>query len=286
MSNHDEVKNFLVSMRARTAPEGAGVGSWSGQRRVPGLRREEVSDLAGISLSYYTRIERGDLVGVSESVLNALSRALQLSETERQHLFHLAREAYVSPLAQTAEASIDLGRINQLMHAMGEFPATVTDRYGDILAYTTGAMLLFPDYFPQGEKPVNMGRNLYLQPESRIFLPEWEIPAQNGTEFYRYLLGQFPHDEKLIELIAEFRAGCAEFEMWWTSQEVRTLDESKFVVDHPRVGPMEVWLQMMHLSPVDQGLFFNTYFAQAGTPSAEAMNALLEDLSSTLVDPS
>jgi transcriptional regulator with XRE-family HTH domain len=275
MGNHDEVKHFLVTMRGRTCPGEAGIPTWAGERRVPGLRREEVADLAGISVSYYTRIERGDLTGVSESVLNALSRALQLSETERLHLFHLAREAYVSPLARKPEASIDLSKINQLLLAMNNFPVIVSDRYGDILAFSRGAMLLFPDYFPEGEQPVNLGRNLYLQPESRVFLADWETPARNGTEFYRYLLGQFPTDQKLIGLIGEFRSGSAEFEKWWTSQEVRTLDESTFVVDHPRVGRMEVWMQMMHLSPTNQGVFFSTYFAQPGTPSADAMKALL-----------
>jgi transcriptional regulator with XRE-family HTH domain len=239
------------------------------------LRREEVATLAGISSSYYTRIERGDLSGASESVLNALSRALQLSEVERLHLFHLAREARVSPIAKPQEERIDLERINQLMRAMGDFPVIVSDRYGDILAHTSGAVLLFPDYFPAGEDPTNLGRNLYLQHESRIFLADWETSARNGTEFYRYLLGQFPTDTKLVQLIDEFRSGCAEFEKSWTSQEVRTLDESMFMVNHPRVGLMEVCMQMMHLSPTNQGVFLSTYFTQEGTPSAEAMHALL-----------
>lgn len=275
MRNHDEVKNFLVSVRGRTRPEAAGIPTWSGERRVPGLRREEIAQLAGISVSYYTRIERGDLTGVSESVLNALSRALQLSETERLHLFHLAREAYVSPIARKPQEGIDLGKINQLLLVMDNFPVIVSDRYGDILAFSRGAVLLFPDYFPEGQPPVNLGRNLYLQPESRVFLADWETPARNGTEFYRYLLGQFPTDEKLIGLINEFSSGCAEFKKWWLSQEVRTLDESTFVIDHPRVGRIDVWMQMMHLSPTNQGVFFSTYFTEPGTPSADAMKALL-----------
>lgn len=273
MNNHSAVNAYLVSLRARISPEAAGIGVPIGERRVQGLRREEVAQLAGISESYYTRIERGDLSGVSESVLNSIAHALKLEPAERNYLINLAKES--SSIKKVAEAKINMDMISGLIDALGDFPAMVSDRYGDVLASTRGARLLFPGLYPDGQEPLNFGRHLYLTPSSKDFFPDWECVARDGAEFYRFLTSRFPDDLKLRKLMSEFIEGSPEFRDWWGSQKVRTLDYGMKTLNHPIVGIMEVTYEMLHLSPLECGVFMTAYHVESGSKSAAKMAKLV-----------
>src|SRR5689334_13583481 len=169
MDNRNEVQQFLTAQRARITPEVAGLTVFGGERRVPGLRREEVAQLAGVSTAYYTRIERGDLSGVSESVLFALVRALQLNEAETAHLFNLAHAATGPRRAPRTKPPPRISpRVAQLIDTM-DVPTLAMTRLGDPVASNPLGRALFPDLFPPGEPVLNSARYMFLDPRSRIF---------------------------------------------------------------------------------------------------------------------
>lgn len=261
-------------MRERLAPEFAGLGKSQEHRKVPGLRREEVAQLSGISLSYYTRLERGDFNGASDSVLYSLARALNLSDTETRHLMNLVALSNRRPVESANTLSRSIARLSQLVDTMGLVPAMVVDRMGNPLYANATCQKLFPDLFPEHSEPLNLGIYLFLDPRSRTFYADWDTAAWNGTSNYRFLLGKFPDDPELLGLIEEFKAECVEFDEWWSEHSVRMHSHGSKAINHPMIGRIEIQYEVLFVDSEEDGLSVMTYFAEPNSASADALKIL------------
>ncbi|MGB8384357.1 MAG: helix-turn-helix transcriptional regulator [Dermatophilaceae bacterium] len=274
MDNRHEVQQFLTALRARITPEQAGLTAFSGQRRVPGLRREEVAQLADCSTAYYTRMERGDLGGVSESVLFALVRALELNEAEASHLFDLARAASQPRRAPRTKPEPRISpRIAQLLDTMRDVPAIAMNRLGDPVASNALGRALFPHLFPDGAKPLNSARYMFLDPRAQTFYPDWQTTAREGVSALRLLAGQDPSDRALMTLVGELATRSEDFRTWWGSHTVRTHTSGVKRINHPIVGDLILGYETLALPSVP-GLSMATYLPEPGTPSADALDVL------------
>jgi transcriptional regulator with XRE-family HTH domain len=220
MDTRSEVREFLSTRRARITPDQAGLPAFGGNRRVPGLRREEVSLLAGVSVDYYTRLERGDLSGASDSVLDALSRALQLDEAETAHLFDLARAANTSPVARAPRKKTTELRpsILRLLDAMTEAPAIVRNNYFDYLAANALGRALYAPVFAQPQP--NSARFAFLDPAAKEFYPEWDRNTQELVAAMRGEAGRNPFDRKLTDLVGELSTRSERFRTLWAAHNV------------------------------------------------------------------
>jgi len=205
MDNRNEIRDFLTSRRARITPEQAGLPAYGGSRRVAGLRREEVALLAGVSVDYYTRLERGHARGASESVLESLARALQLDEAERAHLFDLARAANASPAARATRRAGQQVRasVQCILDSMTTTPAYVRNGRLDILAANQLGRALFSPVFSSPAQPANPARFLLLDPGAPQFYLDWERQAQDTVAMLRTEAGRHPYDRALSGLIGE-----------------------------------------------------------------------------------
>lgn len=270
----DDVQQFLTQARGRVTPEAAGLTWFSGERRVPGLRREEVAQLAGVSTAYYTRMERGDLSGVSEGVLFAVARALQLNEAERQHLFDLAKVTSGPRRTPRARPRPTVSaRVGQLVEAMRDVPVIALSRTGDPVASNQLGRALFPDLFPAGEEPLNHTRYLFLDERSRTFYPHWETSARSAVASLRLIAGQDPTDRTVAALIGELTTRSPEFHAWWGEHNVRLHRSGTKDIHHPIVGDLTVAYESLEVSSIP-GLALVTYLAEPGSPSAQALDLL------------
>lgn len=282
MDNRRDVQEYLTTLRARVTPESAGLTVLGGERRVPGLRREEVAQLAGVSTAYYTRMERGDLSGVSDSVLYALVRALQLDEAETTHLFDLARAASGPrrPRTPRRRAARAPSRLPQLLDAMRDVPALALNRIGDPVASNALGRALFPHLFPEDAAPLNHARYLFLDPRAQSFYPDWEASAREQTSALRLLAGQDPSDRALTSLVGELSTHSAEFRTWWSGHTVRLHTSGTKRIHHPVVGEMTVGYDVLAVQSTP-GLSLTSYLPEPASPSADA----LELLRSWIIDP-
>ena len=274
MPNSKEVSEFLTSLRAALTPEKAGLTFYVGERRVAGLRREEAAQLSGVSTAYYTRMERGDLSGVSESVLHALARGLQLDQAQTIHLFDLAKNANNS--RQPRQASIEgrmTARVGHLIDAMGNVPALAMNRLSEPVGSNSLGRALFPDLFPQGRQPLNHSRYLFLDPRSKLFYPDWETSARDVVSSLRLLVGQSQGDQALLGLVAELADGSEDFRKWWGSHTVRIHSTGAKRINHPVIGELTVNYEVLQVTSVP-GVRLVTYLAEPGTSSADALDML------------
>ena len=274
MDTRSEVREFLTSRRDRITPDQAGLPAFGGaQRRVPGLRREEVSLLAGVSVDYYTRLERGDLSGVSDGVLDALARALQLDEAETAHLFDLARTANASPVVRTARKKTGTLRpsILRLLDAMTEAPAIVRNSYFDYLAANALGRALYSPVFTVPAP--NSARFAFLDPTAQEFYPEWERNTQELVAAMRGEAGRNPFDRKLTDLVGELSTRSERFRILWAAHNVRFHRSGVKRINHPVVGEMELTYEAFEL-PADPGLQMSTYTAEPGSASEEKLRML------------
>ena len=273
MDTRSEVREFLSTRRARITPDQAGLPAFGGNRRVPGLRREEVSLLAGVSVDYYTRLERGDLSGASESVLDALARALQLDEAETAHLFDLARAANTSPLARQPRKKAEVLRpsILRLLDAMTEAPALLRNNYFDYLAGNALGRALYAPVF--AEPAPNSARFAFLNPAAQSFYPEWDRNTQELVAAMRGEAGRNPFDRRLTDLVGELSTRSERFRTLWAAHNVRYHRSGVKRIDHPVVGEMELSYEAFAL-PADPGLHLSTYTAEPGTASADKLKML------------
>lgn len=274
MDNKREVQQFLTALRARLTPEQAGLTIFGGERRVPGLRREEVAQLAGVSTAYYTRMERGNLAGVSESVLYALARALHLDDVETTHLLDLARTATgprrpgrVKPAPRVSE------RIARMLDAMRDVPAISLTRLGDPAASNALGRALFPHLFPENAPPLNHTRYLFLDPRSQEFYPDWEKSARESVSALRLLAGHDPADRALMSLVGELSTHSDQFRTWWGAHTVRTHTSGTKRLNHPVVGELTIGYDVLAIQSTP-GLSITTYLPEPGTPSADALYML------------
>ncbi|MET0783778.1 MAG: helix-turn-helix transcriptional regulator [Leifsonia flava] len=277
MDQTAQIREFLSTRRARITPEQAGLPAYGGNRRVTGLRREEVAMLAGVSVDYYVRMERGNLAGVSDSVLEALGRALQLDDAERAHLFDLAR-ASVPTLSTSSPRHRPAAKgvrepVQQLLDAITDAPAWVRNARHDMLASNRLARALYSPMLTDAHQPPNSARFVYLDPASREFFTDWERAADDIAAMLRLEAGQHPHDRALSDLIGELSTRSEVFRQRWAKHNVRFHRTGFKRLHHPIVGALELNFEAMELSS-DADLTLLVYTAPVGSPTADALKML------------
>jgi len=275
VDNRDEVKAFLSSRRAKITPEQAGLHSYNRNRRVSGLRRSEVADLAGVSVEYYAQLERGNLAGASDNVLDALARALRLDEAERAHLADLARTA--GPTGRTRRRKPPAQQIRpsvaRILDGMTGVPALVNNARLDVVAANPLAEALFAPVFADPARPVNHARFNFLNPRARDFWLDWERAADDSVAMLRTEAGRDPHDKALTDLIGELCTRSDDFRVRWAAHNVRLHRIGLKHIRHPVVGDLHLSYDVMEL-PADPGLALIAFSAEAGSPDDDALKLL------------
>src|SRR3954469_8507231 len=261
-----------MSRRARVTPEQAGLYVLEGDvRRVPGLRREEVADLAGVSADYYTQLERGDVDGASDSVLNAVARALRLDDAERLHLFDLAR-----PEAPTRPApSRDRIRpsVQRTLDAFTGGMALVRNRRWDYLAANLLGRQVYAEIFDGRAGPPNHARYVFLDERARRFFDDWPAVAHDTARILRSEAGRDPHDPGPAELVEELSQASADFRAVWAQQDVRLPAAGGHLFPHPLVGDLYLAFAAAALR-ADPGLTLLPATADEGSPTESALRRL------------
>lgn len=269
-----EIREFLTTRRARVRPEQAGLPTFGGQRRVPGLRREEVALLAGVSVDYYTRLERGNTAGVSEQVLDAIARALQLDEPEREHLFDLARAQQTThrPRRRPATQRIRPG-VQQLLDALHGAPAFVRNGRMDILAANQLGRALYSEMFASPRRPTNSARFTFLDPRARVYFIDWDTTADDTVATLRGEAGRDPYDTELSNLVGELSTQSEDFRVRWAKHNVRHHNTGVKRIHHPVVGDLELTYEGMTLRGDSQLTMF-VFMAERGSKSEESLSLL------------
>jgi transcriptional regulator with XRE-family HTH domain len=271
---NSEIREFLTSRRARLTPAQAGLRS-DGARRVPGLRRFEVATLAGVSIEYYTRIERGNLTGVSESVLEALARALQLDDAERAHLFDLARAAGPPTPARRRRAPQPRVRpdLQWTLDAITGAAAFVFNGRLEILAANELGQALFSELYAHPVRPVSTPRFVFLEPRAREFYADWDRAAGETVAVLRAAAASDPDDRDLSDLVGELSTKSDEFRTLWAAHNVRLHNSGVKHLRHPLVGELSLSYTGLELAAAP-GLTIYVYMAEPGSKSAESLNLL------------
>ncbi|MCX4579600.1 helix-turn-helix transcriptional regulator [Streptomyces sp. NBC_01571] len=295
MDNRDAVSAFLRSRRDRITPEQAGLPTY-GQRRVPGLRRGEIAALAGVSVEYYTRLERGNLRGVSDGVLDAIAHALRLDDTERMYLYDLARAA--GPVSgararqRTARPTVRPS-VARMVEGMPELPAYVMNDRLDTLAANPLGRALYSEMYADPACGGNVARFAFLNPAARRFYTDWERMARFAVGALRVEAGRKPYDRELTNLIGELSTRSDTFRVLWGSHDVHVFRDSTKRLNHPLVGDLELDQETLSL-PDESGLSVVVYSSPPGTPAADGLKLLAtwsattgqeQDPPSTVVTP-
>jgi len=274
MDSRAQIREFLASRRARITPEQAGLPAYGGNRRVKGLRREEVALLAGVSIDYYVRMERGNLAGASDAVLDGLARALQLDEAERDHLFDLARASEPPPARQRRAKTTGVTHsVQQVLDSITEAPAWVRNARHDMLAANRMARALYAPLLADPRRPANNARFIYLDPASRNFFTDWERAADDIAAMLRSEAGRNPYDKQLVELIGELSTRSDVFRTRWAAHNVRFHRTGHKKLRHPVVGDLDLDFEAMEL-PAHPGLTLLVYTAPQGSPASDSLKLL------------
>jgi transcriptional regulator with XRE-family HTH domain len=274
VDNRDEVKAFLSSRRAKITPERAGLSNYSRSRRVPGLRRSEVADLAGVSVEYYAQLERGNLAGASESVLDALCGALQLDEAEREHLLDLACAAGPARRSRRRSSAQRIRpSIARMLQGMTEVPAFIENGRLDVLATNPLAVALFAPVFADPARPANLARFTFLNPQARTFWGDWARVADDTVAMLRTEAGRDPFDKGLTDLVGELFTRSDGFRVRWGAHDVRLHRTGRKHLHHPVVGDLHLSYEVMELS-ADPGLSLVAYTSEEGSPDDDALRLL------------
>lgn len=270
-----EIREFLRSRRSRITPEKAGLPAYGGHRRVKGLRREEVALLAGVSVEYYVRMERGALAGTSDVVLDRLASALQLDDAERDHLFHLARRSGAPNTRRRRTPAVTVRpALRQVLDAITDAPAWIRNSRHDVLAMNQLGRALYSPVLADPRRPANTARFVYLNPEAaRAFFVDYDQITHNAAATLRMEAGRDPHDEELVALLDELSTCSELFRRQWASQDVRLHGFGSKRVNHPAVGRLDLDFESMDL-PTDPGLQLNVYTAPATGPAADNLALL------------
>ena len=277
----DEIRDFLISRRAKITPDRAGLPNYGELRRVPGLRREEVAQLAGVSTDYYTRLERGSIRGVSDSVLDAVASALQLDEAERTHLMDLARTANTPssrrPARRPPQQRVRPG-VLRLLDGMTGAVALVQNGRSDVLAANSLGRALYGPVFEStaaagpeapGQLP-NQARYLFLDPGAGDFYPDWSAIAATTVAMLRSEAGRNPHDRALNELVGELTTRSGHFAALWAGHDVRIHTTGTKRFHHPVAGDVSLQFETLDL-PGDEGQTLYTFTAEPGSASENAL---------------
>ncbi len=259
MGNREEIRDFLTTRRARIR-----------------LRREEVALLAGVSVDYYTRLERGNAQGAPESVLEALARALQLDEAERAYLFNLVRVANGTAAARAAHRPARQQvrpSVQRILDSMASTPAFVRNRHLDILAANRLGRALYSPVLTSPAQPANPVRFMFADPGARDFYLDWERQARDMVAMLRAESGRNPHDRALSGLIGELSTRSQAFRTWWDAHNVRIRRTGVKRLHHPVVGDLTLTCEALDLA-ADAGLRISAFTAEPGSPSDDALNLL------------
>ncbi|MCI2957916.1 helix-turn-helix transcriptional regulator [Agromyces atrinae] len=275
MDNRDDIRAFLTSRRARITPEQAGVPFFGGKRRVPGLRREEVAMMAGVSTDYYTRLERGNLSGVSDSVLASVASALRLDEAETSHLFDLARAARAGARSTRARSTVLRARdgIQLMLDSIEAAPAFVRNARMDLVAGNLLCRALYSPLFTASARPVNHSRFIFLNPAARHFYLDWDRAADDNVAILRTEAGRNPFDRGLTDLVGELSTRSHEFCIRWASHAVSLHHSGSKTIVHPVVGELDLEYNALDML-ADPGLTLTIYNAVRSSSTEEKLRLL------------
>ena len=285
MENKPEVRDFLMSRRSKVTPEQVGLPAF-GNRRVPGLRRNEAASLAGVSVEYYTRVERGNLQGVSESVLDAIASALRMDETERAHLHDLGRLANASPVrAQRRIAKpVIPAAVQRVVDGMPGLPAFVQNNRFDVLYANRLGRALFSEMFDDPSCRNNTVRFVFFSPAARRFYVDWERVARTAVGSLRVEAGRNPYDTGLSNLIGELSTRSDAFRVLWGANDVGAFGDGTKGIHHPVVGELRLEHSAMVL-PGETGLSMTVYSAPPGSATEDGLALLSSWAATNITDP-
>ncbi|TDT31647.1 helix-turn-helix protein [Streptomyces sp. BK208] len=278
MDNREEVREFLTSRRAKITPDQVGLPAGT-RRRVPGLRRSEVAALADMSVEYYSKLERGDIAGVSPSVLEALVRALRLDDAERTHLVNLAQAADGSDTLtrprrrRTKEQWKPHRSLQWVLDAVTAGPAFVRDGRMDILADNPLFRAFYSDLYATPGNQENLARFTFLDPAARRFYPDWESFADITVAIVRTEAGRNPHDKDLHDLVGELSTRSDAFRTRWGAHNVRHHSTGTKHFHHHAVGHLSLAFEGLEMAAAP-GLTLTIYTAEPGSPSEEGLRLL------------
>jgi transcriptional regulator with XRE-family HTH domain len=272
-----ELREFLASRRARMPPEQAGLPRYGARRRVPGLRREEVASLSGVSAEWYAKLERGTATGVSDGVLDAIARTLQLDEAERTHLYDLVRAS--TPAGRTRRRTVPARvrpGVQQLLDAMTGVPALVQNERFDVLAASPLGRALYADIFAGAGgsgQPPNLARFAFLDPRAHEFYPDWDRVASDAVALLRAAAGRSPDDRALSDLVGELTTRSDRFSTLWASYNIRAYPPGTKRFHHRDVGDLELAYEALALT-FDPGQVLVAYTAEPNSASHHALTIL------------
>ncbi|RKT06542.1 transcriptional regulator with XRE-family HTH domain [Streptomyces sp. 3211.6] len=267
-----ELGDFLRTCRARLRPEDVGLPDYGRRRRVPGLRREELAQLAGVSVAYYTRLEQGHGHNVSAEVLDAVARALRLGDTETAHLNHLASPR-IRRGGRSRRPQQVRPELRTLLDAMEGVPAYLVGRRQDVIGWNRLAAAVFGDFGAHPPAERNLVRLVFLDPATAELYADWECRACEVVSNLRLYAGQHPDDEQLTALVGELSVKNEEFRRLWAAHTVADKTHGVKQLRHPLVGELELSFETLTL-PDDPAQFLVTFHAAPGSPSADALRLL------------
>jgi transcriptional regulator with XRE-family HTH domain len=269
-----EIREFLATRRAKITPEQVGLPAASGTRRVPGLRREEVAVLAGVSTDWYVRLEKGHIGGVSDDVLDAVAGALRLDEAERLHLFNLSRAARPARATRrrTPVTAVH-DSVIRILESLVTTPAFVRNGRLDVLSINPLGEALYAPVFEDPTRPANMARFCFLDPASRAFYPDWDDVATATVAILRSAAGRDPFDRELTDLVGELATRSDDFRTRWASHNVTLHQHGLKHFQHPVVGLIDVTFDSMDIA-AGLGLTLTAYTTEPGSPSEDALALL------------
>ena len=273
VDNRTEVREFLTTRRAKITPDQAGVPLYGQRRRVPGLRREEVAQLAGVSTDYYTRLEKGNLRGASDSVLDAIARALHLDDAERAHLLDLARAARAGAARQPRQPQQVRPSIQHWLDAMTTAVAFVRNGRLDILAINPLGRAFYTPVLGTPARPANLAHYCFLDPSAEAFYPDWEEAADTTVAILRTEAGRDPYNRALTDLVGELATRSDAFRTRWAAHDVRLHHTGTKRFCHPLIGDLTVAFNATEL-PADPGLTLTVYTAEPHSPTEEKLALL------------
>ncbi|WP_433181899.1 helix-turn-helix transcriptional regulator [Actinoallomurus sp. CA-150999] len=271
MDKRAELTEFLRTRRARLQPEDVGLRPYSGRRRVPGLRREELAQLAGVSVDYYVRLEQGRTNNVSEEVLQAVAQALRLDEDERAYLRNLTKPTR----SRRRPPRIERVRpgVRRLLDMAEGVPAYLLGRRADVLAWNRMAAAVFTDFGALEPARRNWGRMIFFNEDVQALFDDWTIKARETVAFLRLRAGEYPDDPELAALVGELSVKSEDFRRWWADHNVKDKSNGRKVMHHPLVGELVMDYESLRL-PDDPDQVLVTYTVEAGSPSEANLRLL------------
>lgn len=286
MDSHGAISEFLTTRRAKLTPEQVGLPDFGGRRRVPGLRREEVALVAGMSSEYYKRLERGNATGVSEAVIDGVSRALQLDEAEHAHLQDLIRAANAGARPHQRRRPVATSQLTsgmrQTIDAMSTVPVFVQNGRLDAVATNALGRALFSEMLDDVSPPANAARFIFLDARAQTFYRHWDAQARQIVAVLRAEAGRSPHDRRLTDLVGQLSTRSELFRKLWAAHDVREHRTGLKNVHHPVVGDLDLTFQAMDLAS-DRGLQMIVFSAEPGSATHDRLQ-LLANLTATTTE--